>query len=89
MGLRGMAIEENAKRLLANLNGVQKHMASFAEVFEKLGTHLKNAQQCYSQSDRQFEKAQNTLANVLTGGAPAKSLEGEQLPLIPGQPNGK
>lgn len=89
MGLRGMAIEENAKRLLANLNGVQKHMESFAEVFEKLGTHLKNAQQSYAQSDRQFEKAQNTLANVLTGGAPATSLEGEQLPLIPGQSNGK
>ena len=81
MGLRGMQIEENAKKLLANLSGVQKHMESFADVFERLGTHLKNAQQSYGQADRQFEKAQNTLVNVLSGGAPAPSLEGEQIPL--------
>jgi DNA recombination protein RmuC len=89
MGLRGMEIEENAKRLLANLNGVQKHLESFADVFDKLGTHLKNAQGSYVTADRQFEKAQNTLANVLGGGTPASALEGEQLPLIPGESNGK
>jgi hypothetical protein len=52
-------------------------------VFEKLGTHLKNAQQSYGEADRRFEKAQNTLANVLSGGSPAPTLEGEQIPLIP------
>jgi DNA recombination protein RmuC len=83
MGLQGMQIEENAKRLLANLNGVQKNLETFGEVFEKLGTHLKNAQQSYSEADRRFEKAQNTLANVLSGGSPAPTLEGEQIPLIP------
>ena len=81
MGLQGMQIEENAKHLLANLNGVQKNLGTFAEVFEKLGTHLKNAQQSYSEADRRFEKAQNTLENVLTGGSPAPALEGEQIPL--------
>jgi DNA recombination protein RmuC len=83
MGLQGMQIEENTKRLLANLNGVQKNLETFGEVFEKLGTHLKNAQQSYSEADRRFEKAQNTLANVLSGGSPAATLEGEQIPLIP------
>jgi DNA recombination protein RmuC len=82
MGLRGMQIEENAKRLLANLDGVQKNLETFADVFEKLGTHLKNAQQSYGEADKRFEKAQNTLANVLTGGSPAPALEGEQIPLI-------
>jgi DNA recombination protein RmuC len=81
LGLQGMQIEENAKRLLANLNGVQKNLGTFAEVFEKLGTHLKNAQQSYSEADRRFEKAQNTLENVLSGGSPAPALEGEQIPL--------
>ncbi len=81
MGLQGMQIEENAKRLLANLNGVQKNMDTFAEVFEKLGTHLKNAQQSYSEADRRFEKTQNTLVNALSGGSPAPALEGEQIPL--------
>jgi DNA recombination protein RmuC len=81
MGLKGMQIEENAKKLLANLNGVNKNLATFAEVFEKLGTHLKNAQASYSEADRRFEKAQNTLENVLSGGTPVAAIEGEQLPL--------
>jgi DNA recombination protein RmuC len=91
MGLKGMQIEENAKRLLANLNGVQKNMGTFAEVFEKLGTHLKNAQQSYSEADRRFEKTQNTLENVLSGGTPPAAIEGEQLPLgiAAGRGNGK
>jgi DNA recombination protein RmuC len=83
MGFRGMQIEENAKHLLANLTGVQKHMETFCGVFEKLGTHLKNAQQSYSEADRRFEKAQSTLANVVSGGTPAATLEGEQIPLLP------
>jgi DNA recombination protein RmuC len=90
MGLQGMQIEENAKRLLANLSGVQKNLDTFAEVFEKLGTHLKNAQQSYSEADKRFEKTQNTLANVLSGGSPAAALEGEQIPLaIPNQTTAK
>jgi len=91
MGLKGMQIEENAKRLLANLNGVHKNLGTFAEVFEKLGTHLKNAQQSYSEADRRFEKAQNTLENVLSGGTPPAAIEGEQLPLgiAAGRGNGK
>ena len=93
MGLKGMQIEENAKRLLANLNGVNKNLGTFAEVFEKLGTHLKNAQQSYSEADRRFEKAQNTLENVLSGGTPPAAIEGEQLQLgisaSAGRGNGK
>ncbi|MBV9888718.1 MAG: DNA recombination protein RmuC, partial [Acidobacteria bacterium] len=93
MGLQGMRIEENARRLLANLNGVQKNLGTFAEVFEKLGTHLKNAQQSYSEADRRFEKAQNTLENVLSGGTPPAAIEGEQLQLgisaTAGRGNGK
>ncbi|MGB2672667.1 MAG: DNA recombination protein RmuC, partial [Candidatus Acidiferrum sp.] len=45
LGLRGMQIEENAKRISAGLSGIQKNIDTFTDVFEKLGTHLKNAQQ--------------------------------------------
>lgn len=65
MGLQGMQIEENAKRLHASLAGMQKQMENFAEVFEKLGTHLKNAQQSYSEADKRFEKAHNALEGML------------------------
>lgn len=71
MGLRGMQIEENAKRLYAELSGMQKQMETFIEVFEKLGTHLKNAQQSYGEADNRLEKAQNTLEGLLAAGTPA------------------
>ena len=68
-----MQIEENAKRLYASLSGMQKQMETFTGVFEKLGTHLKNAQQSYSESEKRLEKAQNTL-DGLAGGEHAEGL---------------
>ena len=68
IGLRGMQIEENAKRLGANLEGMRKQLETFSEHFDKLGTHLKNAQQSYSEADKRFEKASNTMDNLLNSG---------------------
>src|SRR6266851_3262850 len=78
MGLRGMQIEENAKRILGSLSGMQKQMETFTDFFEKLGSHLKNAQQSYSEADRRLEKTQDTLGGML-GLAPAQAT----LPLPP------
>jgi DNA recombination protein RmuC len=69
MGLRGMQMEENAQQLLENLLGVEKQVEKFADKFGTLGTHLKNAQQTYSDSDKLLEKAQSTLENMLGAGA--------------------
>ena len=65
MGMRGMQIEENAKRLGANLSGLEKQMKTFTEVFEKLGFHLKNAQQTYSEGEKRLDKAQNTVGGMM------------------------
>jgi DNA recombination protein RmuC len=65
MGLQGMQIEENAKRLHASLTGLQKQMENFTDAFGKLGSHLKNAQQNYVEADKHFDKAQNTLGEML------------------------
>src|SRR5260370_26218 len=67
MGLQGMQIEENAKRLQASLAVLQKHMENTAEVFDRLGTHLKNAQLCYSETEKRLDRAQDTLAGMLGG----------------------
>jgi DNA recombination protein RmuC len=76
MGLRGMQMEENAKLLLASLSGMEKQMEKFAEKFNVLGTHLKNAQQSYSESSKLFEKAQSSLESMLgTGVVENKTLE--------------
>jgi len=67
MGLQGMQIEENAKRLQASLAGMQKHLENFTQMFGRLGTHLKNAQICYSESEKRLDKAQDTLDGLLGG----------------------
>lgn len=78
MGLRGMQVEENARRLLASLSGMEKQMEKFSEKFGILGTHLKNAQQSYSESDKLFEKAHDTLEGVLGAGTGEPALENLQ-----------
>jgi DNA recombination protein RmuC len=91
MGLRGMQIEENARRLYASLSGMQKQMETFTEVFEKLGTHLKNAQQSYGEADKRLEKAQNTVDGMLAAGTPdAAALKSGQPSLfLPEEPRVK
>lgn len=85
LGLRGMQIEENAKRIFANLSGLQKQMATFADVFEKLGTHLRNAQANYGEADMRLEKTQNTLDGLLTTGVADEATENRppQIKLAP------
>jgi DNA recombination protein RmuC len=78
LGLRGMQIEENAKRISAGLSGIQKNMATFTDVFEKLGTHLKNAQQSYGEADKRLEKTQNTLDSLVGTSASDAALENDQ-----------
>lgn len=78
MGLRGMQMEENAQRLLESLSGMEKQMEKFADKFDTLGTHLKNAQQSYSESDKLFERAQNTLETMLGAGVPELPFENPQ-----------
>jgi DNA recombination protein RmuC len=78
MGLRGMQMEENAKRLLESLSGMEKQMEKFTDKFATLGTHLKNAQQSYSESDKLFERAQNTLETMLGAGVPELPFENPQ-----------
>ena len=82
MGLRGMQIEENAKRLLNSISGMQKQMQTFADVFDKLGNHLKNAQQTYTEADKRFERAQSILGNMLSVASPVPALAPEE-PALP------
>jgi DNA recombination protein RmuC len=68
MGLRGMQIEENAKKLGANLAGMRKQLDTFSESFDRIGTHLKNAQLSYAEADKRLDKASGSLDNLLITG---------------------
>jgi DNA recombination protein RmuC len=83
MGLRGMQIEENARRLANGLTGLQKRLDNFSELFEKVGTHLKHVQQSYNEADRRLDKTQAALTGMLEAGdVPADLPDAQQtLPL--------
>ncbi len=84
MGLRGMQIEENARRLANGLAGLQKRLGSFSELFEKLGTHVKNVQQSYQEADRRLDKTQAALDGMLEAGdAPADLPDTQQVLPLP------
>lgn len=78
LGLRGLQIEENARKLLESLEGLKKQLDGFADVYEKLGTHLRNAQQSYVDAEGKLERAQVSLDSMTQGALPEvapKSLE--------------
>jgi DNA recombination protein RmuC len=70
MGLKGLQIEENALRLHASLSGLKTQWDNFAAVFEKLGTHLRNASQSYSDADRKLDRARDALDQMAQGALP-------------------
>ncbi|MGH9772626.1 MAG: DNA recombination protein RmuC [Candidatus Acidiferrales bacterium] len=70
ISLQGQKIEENARHLLAGMAGLKKQLESFAEVYEKLGTHLRHAQQCYEDADSRLGRARNSLEQMSQGALP-------------------
>jgi len=74
MGLRGMQIEENARRLANGLSGLKKQFENFSSVFGKIGTHLNHAQQSYQEADKRFDKASTSLEGMLSPGSVPQSL---------------
>ena len=70
MGLRGMQVEENARRLLASMTGLKKQIEGFAEVYERLGTHLRHAQQNYEDADSKLGRARNAIEQMAQGALP-------------------
>ena len=70
ISLQGQKIEENARHLLANMAGLSKQFDSFAEVYEKLGTHLRHAQQNYEEADSRLSRARNSLEQMTQGALP-------------------
>ncbi|MGA9884765.1 MAG: DNA recombination protein RmuC [Candidatus Acidiferrales bacterium] len=70
VSLQGQKIEENARHLLANLAGLKKQLDSFGDVYEKLGTHLRHAQQSYEDADSRLGRARNSVEQMSQGALP-------------------
>ena len=70
ISLQGQQIEENAKHLVAELSGVTKQFENFADVYDKLGTHLRNAQKSYEDADGKMTRVRNSLEQMSQGALP-------------------
>jgi DNA recombination protein RmuC len=78
VSLQGQKIEENARHLLAGLEGLKKQLDTFADVYERLGTHLRHSQQSYEDADSRLGRARNSLEQMSQGVLPeiqTKALE--------------
>jgi DNA recombination protein RmuC len=68
--LQGQKIAENARHLMANLEGLKKQFETFGDVYDKLGNHLRHAQQSYEDADAKLNRARNTLEQMSQGALP-------------------
>jgi DNA recombination protein RmuC len=70
ISLQGQKIEENARQLLAGMAGLRKQFESFSSVYEKIGGHLRHAQQCYEEADGKLLRTRNSLEQMSQGTLP-------------------
>ena len=76
--LQGQKIAENVRHLVASLEGLKKQFESFGDVYDKLGNHLRHAQQSYEEADSRLSRTRNNLEQMSQGALPegiAKILE--------------
>jgi len=70
ISLRGQQMEENARHLFASLGGLQKQLDSFNATYEKLGTHLRNAQLNYEEADSRLDRVRASVEQMSQGVLP-------------------
>ena len=55
-GLKGMRIEEDAKKILDGLGGISTELQKFQEDYAKLGTHIKNSYNSFDGGAKSLDK---------------------------------
>jgi len=63
-GLRGLEIEKGAKEIQKGLAGLQGDFNRFRETYDKVGTHLRHAQQSFEQSDSRLSGFDHKLVSI-------------------------
>ncbi len=83
MSLQSQKIEENARQLMAGLAGLKKQFDDFGAAYEKVGNHLRNAQQRFEDATGKLNRANASLDQMTRGALPE-----EELPLLSSRSNG-
>ena len=71
-GLKGLAVEKEAQRILESLGGLQQQLARFEEAWRLVGKHLEHAARQYGEADRELARIRerfDTITSVTNGGS--------------------
>ncbi|MEO8295201.1 MAG: DNA recombination protein RmuC [Gemmatimonadota bacterium] len=71
-GLKGLHVEERAQQIQAELGTLDQQFDRFWSCFEKVGSHLTNAQKQFAESERQAMKVRIQLEGMASGDVAAE-----------------
>ena len=78
LGLRGLQVEQNAKRMIESLTRLKNDFDRFADDYRLVGTHLGRAQSKYSEGLPKLESIQRALPGQLTSMPSIQGPEAEE-----------
>jgi DNA recombination protein RmuC len=80
VGLKSLHVSQQAESILRQMESLRFEVAKFTEVYDRLGTHLKNAGKSYEDSTRALGKLENRVENLAGTGIsqPELPLDGEK-----------
>lgn len=64
LGLKGLAVERNAKEILANLGRLEGDLIKFKEDFVLIGGHLSNAARKYAEAEKKLDRFTDKLIST-------------------------
>ncbi|MCC2631586.1 MAG: hypothetical protein K0S20_285 [Patescibacteria group bacterium] len=84
-GLRGMEIEKSAKEIQKNLSGLQGEFGKFRELHEKMGVHLRHAQQSYELSDKRLGNVENKFTLITKTESQMLEMQDASISVLPNE----
>lgn len=63
-GLKAYKVEENAKKIEANVSQLTKHLAAYEEYFKKMGMTLSTVVNHYNAADKEFKKIDKDVMKI-------------------------
>ena len=70
LSLQSQKMEENARQLMTGLAALQKQFDDFGGAYDKVGTHLRNAQKQFDEASNRLNKATLNLEQMAKGALP-------------------
>ena len=83
LGLRGIALQENAKEVHQNLADLSRLWERVGGPLEKLGGHLVNAQKQYEETSKAFDRFTTRLETIAEKADEIEAAEAVVAPLLP------